>query len=212
MPQLSNRQQQMLDFIRSYQREYTFSPSIRDIQSGCSISSTSVVDYNLRILQREGYIRRAADIARGLELVGEKARGSISESLVVPVVGSIAAGIPVPVLTDEMEPSETIALPPELTPRRTEGLFALRVRGLSMLDALVDDGDLVVLRQGADVRNGDMVAAWLKMEEEATLKRFYHEGSTIRLEPANPQFKPIVVAAENVEVAGKVVAVIRNLE
>ncbi len=209
MPRLSTRQEQVLEFTRAYRREHGYAPSIRDIQMGCSISSTSVVDYNLRILQREGYIRRSPDVSRGLEVIGDEAKTQLTT---VPLLGYIAAGAPLPVPTDEREASETITLSPEMSPRNTEGLFALRVRGLSMVDALIDDGDVVVLRPATEVRNGDMVAAWLKLEQEATLKRFYLEGSQVRLQPANPHFEPIVTPAANVEVHGKVVGVIRNLE
>ena len=130
----------------------------------------------------------------------------------VPMVGSIAAGAPLPVPTDEVEASEMIALPQESAPRRADGLFALRVRGTSMIDALVDDGDIVVLRKPTDVHDGDMVAAWLKIEQEATLKRIYREGGQVRLQPANSQFEPIVTRASNVEVHGKVIAVLRRLD
>jgi repressor LexA len=91
-------------------------------------------------------------------------------------------------------------------------MFALRVRGTSMIDALIDDGDIVVLRPVTEVQDGDMVAAWLKVEQEATLKRIYRQGKQVRLQPANSTLKPIVTAASNVEVHGKVVAVLRNLE
>ena len=137
------------------------------------------------------------------------------ELISVPVIGAIAAGSPMPVPEAAQWPAEdaeTVSLPPELTPRQAEGLYALRVKGYSMIDALIDDGDIVVLRPTADPRDGDMVAAWLKLEEEATLKRIYREGDRIRLQPANVQMEPIVVPAENVEVHGKVVAVIRRLE
>ena len=210
MTNLSARQQAILDFIRDYLQEHSYPPSVRDIQTGCSISSTSVVDYNLRILQREGYIRRSPEVSRGMELVGGET-GAVP-AVHVPLVGYIAAGTPLPVPTDELEASETLAFPEELLPRRTEGLFALRVRGTSMIDALIDDGDVVVLRPTTEVRDGDMVAAWLKLEQEATLKRIYRQGSQVRLQPANSQLEPIIVPASNVEVHGKVVAVFRNLE
>ncbi len=214
MPDLSPRQQLILEFIRSYRADHSYMPSVREIQAACGISSTSVVDYNVRILEREGYLHRSPDISRGLELVGgEPGRGV--EVVAVPLIGAIAAGAPIPVPEATAwrdEDAETVSLPPELTPRRPEQLYALRVKGHSMIDALIDDGDVVVLRPTADVRDGDMVAAWLKLEEEATLKRIYREGDRIRLQPANVQMDPIVVPAENVEVHGKVVAVIRTLE
>ena len=212
MAKLSPRQARILEFISDYRRTHSYPPSVRDIQAGCSVSSTSVVDYNLRILQREGYIRRAPDVSRGLELLGGEPEVAATPPIMVPMVGSIAAGAPLPVPTDEMEPSEMVALPQESASRRADGLFALRVRGASMIDALVDDGDIIVLRKPTDVHDGDMVAAWLKVEQEATLKRIYWEGNQVRLQPANSQFKPIVTRASNVEVQGKVVAVLRRLD
>ena len=214
MAKLSARQERMLDFIRQFRSEHSYPPSIREIQKACEISSTSVVDYNLHILQREGYIRRSPDVSRGLELVGSESHDEPT-TIQVPVLGYIAAGAPLPILTDATsrhDAMETISLPPELTPRQSHNLFALRVRGLSMIDALIDDGDIVVLRPPTEVRSGDMVVAWLKLEQEATLKRFYREGEQVRLQPANEHMEPIIVAADNVEVHGKVVAVLRRLE
>ena len=214
MHKLSLRQQRILEFIRHYRSDRGFAPSIRDIQRSCDISSTSVVDYNLHILQREGYVLRSPEVSRGLQLVNGDSHGAeMGET--VPVLGYIAAGIPFPVPTDESwrhEPMETVTLPPELTNGHSEELYALRVHGLSMIDALIDDGDVVVLRRSNEVRDGDMVAAWLRLEQEATLKRIYREGDTFRLQPANSQMDPIMVPAGNVEVHGKVVAVIRRLD
>lgn len=215
MTKLSLRQTEILAFIRAYHAEHQYMPSVREIQAACDISSTSVVDYNLRILQREGVVRRAPDISRGLELTDEPAPARGPDVVSVPVIGSIAAGAPLPVVTEDMrqaEWAETIGLPPEMTPRDPDSLFALRVKGTSMIDALIDDGDVVVLRATRDARNGDLVAAWLPADEETTLKRFYREGDNVRLQPANSQMDPIVVSAEAVEVHGRVVAVFRNLE
>ena len=215
MTKLSARQHGILDFIREYHEEHRFMPSVREIQSACDISSTSVVDYNLRILQREGHIRRSPDISRGLELMEGVTAAQGPEVVSIPVIGNIAAGAPLPALTADTwqdENVETIGLPPELTPRQASGLYALRVKGYSMIDALIDDGDVVMLRPTADVHDGDLVAAWLTAEEETTLKRFYREGDRVRLQPANVQMEPIYVPADGVEVHGKVVAVVRRLE
>ena len=214
MRKLSARQQDILEFIRRYRSEQGFAPSIRDIQRACAISSTSVVDYNLQVLQREGYVRRSPEVSRGLQLVNGDSDGA-ALGATVPVLGYIAAGAPIPVPTDESwhhEPLETVTLPSDLANGKPEDLYALRVRGLSMIDALIDDGDVVVLRRGGDFRDGDMVAAWLRLEQEATLKRLYREGDSVRLQPANSQMDAIMVPADNVEVHGKVVAVIRRLD
>lgn len=215
MAPLNGRQQEILEFVREYHLDRSYMPSVREIQAACDISSTSVVDYNLRILEREGFVRRSPDISRGLELVGiDDDKQPQIEVFQIPVVGSIAAGEPIPVPESEgwrSEGSETITLPPEFATRNPEDLFALRVRGFSMIDALITDGDVVVLTPTSQARNGDMIAAWLPMEETATLKRFFLEGDQVRLQPENKQMDPIIVPADSVQVHGRVVGVIRRM-
>ena len=210
---LNTRQQQILDFIRSFDEERSYPPTIRDIQQACSISSTSVVDYNLHILERGGYIRRDREVSRGIEVLGESKRAAAGTR--IPVLGYIAAGEPVPVPSQESwgaaEPLDVLDLPQGFLGKINKDTYALRVKGTSMIDALIDDGDVVIIKAGGQVNNGDMVVAWLKSEEEVTLKRFYLEGDQVRLQPANSQMEPIYCSADNVEVHGKVVAVIRKL-
>jgi repressor LexA len=171
-----------------------------------------VVDYNLRLLKRDGYLDRRPEVARGIELLDESGQ-PISNAPKVPIVGSIAAGMPLPVFSDEGSASATefdmVEVSPELT-RRHGKLYGLRVKGTSMIDALIDDGDVVIVKPLQRAENGDTVVAWLKREEEATLKKFYREGARVRLQPANSQMGPIHCAAGNVEVRGKVVAIIRR--
>ena len=185
---------------------------MRDIQWACDVSSTSVVDYNLRLLERDGYLNRRPDVARGIELLDDEGQ-PVSNSPKVPIVGSIAAGLPLPVFSTEDSASsrefDPIEVSPDLT-RRYGALFALSVKGTSMIDALIDDGDIVVIQPGQHANNGDMVVAWLKINEEATLKKFYLEGDRVRLQPANSQMEPIYCSAADVEVKGKVVSVIRK--
>lgn len=214
MTLLNPRQQEILEFVREYHLDRSYMPSVREIQAACDISSTSVVDYNLRILEREGFVRRSPDISRGLELVGTEEKQPQIEIFQIPVLGSIAAGEPIPVPESEgwrSEGSETITLPPELATRNPDDLFALRVKGYSMIDALITDGDIVVLTPTSQARNGDMIAAWLPLEETATLKRFFLEGDQVRLQPENKQMDPIIVPASNVQVHGRVVGVIRRM-
>ena len=206
---LSTRQQRILEFIQSFYEEHSYPPTIRDIQQACSISSTSVVDYNLRILERLGHIRRDREVSRGIEvLVGGRRRGR------VPVLGYIAAGEPTPVPTQEswgdFEAIDELEVPQGLLGEVPADAYALRVKGTSMIDALVDDGDVVIVRPVDTVRNGDMVVAWLQTEKEVTLKRLYNEGERVRLQPANSTMSPIYVDPENLEVQGKVVAVLRS--
>ncbi|MDA1347940.1 MAG: transcriptional repressor LexA [Chloroflexi bacterium] len=207
---LSPRQQGILAFIRRFMDEHQFPPTVRDIQAGCDISSTSVVDYNLQVLQREGNLRRLPEVSRGIELLdGGARRGFVN----VPVLASIAAGVPIPVPSQEAldDPNlENIELPTSLTQGK-ENVFALRVKGTSMIDAFIADGDLVLLEPVVHPDNGDMVAAWLLDDEEVTLKRFYLEGDTVRLQPANSAMEPISVPAEKVAVRGRVVGVVRTM-
>jgi repressor LexA len=176
------------------------------------ISSTSVVDYNLKILEGRNLIRRNRNISRGIELVN---RPGMSRNVVrIPVIGQIAAGQPIPVpgdvATDEF--AETIELGNELINDNPQDLFALRVKGLSMIDALINDGDIVLLRHQETCENGETVAVWLKDERETTLKKFYHEGSKIRLQPANSTMEPIYADPGNVAIQGKLVTVIRSMD
>ena len=129
----------------------------------------------------------------------------------VPLLGAVAAGAPLPVYQD-IDPNdvETVEVPPALLPPSGQA-FALRVRGLSMIDALIDDGDIVLMEPVPQVRDGEMAIAWLKEEGEATLKRIYQEGRRVRLQPANAQMGPIYADADNVEVVGRVIGVIRSL-
>ena len=206
---LSSKQERILDFLRRFLDDKGYPPTMRDIVSGCSISSTSVVDYNLNILEREGHIRRDRDISRGIELVGRERR-----LIRVPVIGRIAAGEPIPVPTAETWssiPSETLELTEGLTKGKKE-VYALRVKGTSMVDALIGDGDIVLMQHTNTAESGELVAVWLKDKGEVTLKQFYHEGDRVRLQPANAEMKPIYAKPEDVEIQGKVIAVIRKLE
>ena len=210
---LSPRQERILEFIRGFMDEHQFPPTVRDIQAGCVISSTSVVDYNLHIIQREGYLRRLPDVSRGIELLDGVQRGSRRDFARVPVLGNIAAGEPLPVPSSDgrqADEHEHIDLPSFLTKGKPD-VYALRVKGFSMIDAFVADGDLVLLEPVVQPENGDMVAAWLEDLGEVTLKRFYLEGRTVRLQPANSAMEPITVPAESVAVRGRVVGVIRTL-
>jgi repressor LexA len=198
---LSPKQQRILEFLRRFIRERDYPPSIRDIQIACGISSTSVVDYNLKALERMGYIRRDKEISRAIELLDGSGRRPRMVS--VPIVGQIAAGQPIPVPEESTDYSETIEVD-EGVLRGKEQLYALTVRGSSMIDALVNDGDIIVIEQTSGADEGDMVAVWLKREQETTLKKLYHEGERIRLQPANDAMKPIYTEPDNVEVQGKV--------
>jgi len=209
---LSPKQKRILKFIRKFLEDRGYPPTIRDIARGFGISSTSVVTYHLTRLETAGHIRRHADISRGIELLTN--RQSHQRTVCVPIIGEIAAGEPIPVPnseTWETVASEELEVTEELT-RGKQGIYALRVKGNSMIDALIKDGDIVLMEYMSNAENGDMVAVWLKAEKEATLKRLFKEADRIRLEPANAQMQPIYTKPENVEIQGKVITVIRQLD
>jgi len=211
MKDLSTKQTRILDYIRGFIEDHDYPPSIRQIQEACDISSTSVVDYNLRILEKQGHIRRDREVSRAIEVLqgGRRAPRVVP----VPIIGTIAAGQPIPVPSaDSWAPdmSDAIEVSPEMLGDR-ENVFALRVKGTSMIDALVNDGDVVIMEQTSSARDGDMVAAWLKNEQEATLKKFFREGDRVRLQPANATMEPIYTDAGNVEVQGRVIHVSRDM-
>jgi repressor LexA len=209
MKALTRRQQAILNFIGEFSDAHSFPPTIREIQEGLEISSTSVVDYNLKVLEQRGEIRRNRNISRGIELVGRSS--SRSNLIQIPIVGQIAAGAPIAVPGDlnAQTYDEAVEIGPEMLGTHRDGLFALRVKGHSMVDALINDGDVVILHGQQVCENGETVAVWLRDEEETTLKRFYHEGDRVRLQPENVTMDPIYTAADNVEIQGKLVTVIR---
>ena len=201
----------MYDFIRDFFQENQYPPTIREIGEAVDISSTSVVNYNLNKLVEAGLIERNKEVSRGIRLSetpGFSLGGLFSRS--VPILGHIAAGQPITVFPDERDSADTLDLASDVVGRAQE-VYALRVQGDSMIDALVDSGDLVILNYQKTANNGDMVAAWLTDREETTLKYFFLEGNQVRLQPANANYDPIIVPADKVEVQGKVIAIIRQL-
>jgi repressor LexA len=213
MRTLSPKQEKILAFIRRFLAEKAYPPTIRDIVHGCNISSTSVADYNLGLLEKGGHIRRHREVSRGIELLDETPVRA-GRGVLIPVIGQIAAGQPIPVPTSDsfssVAAADTMEVPREIL-RGREDVYALKVKGLSMIDALINDGDVVLLQHTNTVENGEMAAVWLKNEKTATLKKIFIGADRVRLQPANSQMQPIFVEPDNVEVQGKVIAVIRQL-
>ncbi|MDE3091062.1 MAG: transcriptional repressor LexA [Chloroflexota bacterium] len=213
---LSERQQRIYEFITKFTTEKGRPPTIREIGAKVGISSTSVVNYNLNILERQGLIQREKEVSRGLRVVGANTKAMLGNGgfVQIPLLGKIAAGKPIPVPTEEgltRYDGETLQLTRELLPDQA-GVYALEVKGDSMIDALINDGDIVVMKKQESVQNGEMCAVWLKDKNETTLKRLYRERNRVRLQPMNPTMKPFYADARNVEVQGKVVLVIRQLQ
>jgi repressor LexA len=214
---LSERQQHILTFIHDYLEEHNYPPTIREIGKAVKISSTSVVKYNLERLQEKGYIKRSGEVSRGLRLTSGpslvSAGGAVlAEVRVIPKYGVISAGTPIAAFGQQEDPfsGETLTLPQDLVPASGE-LYALQVKGDSMIDALVYDGDWVIIKHQNTAQPREMIAAWRKDREETTLKYYYPEGAQVRLQPANPAYQPIYVPADQLEIQGKVVAVVRQL-
>ena len=205
-PGVSETRQRILKFIRDFVDNRGYAPTVRDILKGCEISSTAVVQHHLNILEREGYIHRDPEVFRSIQLLDRK------NVVRVPLLGNIAAGEPIPVPGTETWKSEAAGTL-ELTEELTHGkeVYALTVKGFSMTDALIDDGDIVLMEPANTADDGDMVAAWLKDKQEVTLKRLFREPQRIRLQPANTQMRPLYANPENIEVQGRVVGVIRKL-
>ena len=198
--------ERILECIRHSFDEKGYAPTVRDIMRGCNISSTSLVQYHLNVLEKEGQIHRDPEVFRSIQLV-EK------DIVQVPLLGTIAAGEPIPVANpgNWVNPAEEmLRLTTDVVGNKGD-IYALKVKGTSMLDALINDGDIVIMEVAQTVEDGEMVAVWLKDEQEVTLKKLYRESGRIRLQPANSEMGPIYTRPENVEVQGKVVAVLRRL-
>lgn len=208
MVRTSNTKLRILNFITRFSEQKGYAPTVREIARGLGISTPSVVQYHLNALEREGYIRRDPEVFRSIQLTGR--RGGV---LSVPLLGTIAAGSPIPVPTAETwtsVPEETIQLTEEITQGK-KNVYALRVKGTSMIDAFVDDGDTVLIQPTNRVEDGEMAVVWLKLEQEVTLKKVYHEAGRIRLQPANKAMKPMYFKPEDIEIQGRVIGVLRRL-
>jgi len=213
--QLSERQQKILDFVTEYVDDNGYPPSIREIGQAADISSTSVVSYNLKKLEKLGHISRDREISRGIKVVSHEQSQYGAGVVSLPLLGRIVAGEPLPIPDSDFDlmGNETIELTRDIL-GDSQDLYALQVDGNSMIDALVHDGDIVVMRHQPRVENGEMAAVWLKERGEVTLKHFFQEeGGRVRLQPANPTMQPIYVDDPRlIQIQGKVVMVIRQMQ
>lgn len=203
---LTKRQKEVLDFIAGFVDENHFCPSFEEIARGLELASLATVHKHISVLESKNYLKRGFNQSRSLELtakyMAEMERGKPA-ALEVPLLGRIAAGVPV----EAVEQRETLNFADFVSGADT---YALEVRGNSMIDDHICDGDLILLEKVAEAKDGDIVVA-LVNGSETTLKRIYRESAdTIRLQPANSTLKPIVVAAADVEVQGRLLAVLRK--
>lgn len=234
---LGDRHIRIMRFLTDFQDQHGYSPSIREIGKYISVESTSLVDYYLEQLCQEGYIERDKRVSRSIRILKPLYQQSDSkatrvtqamrnitrqagELLSIPVWGRIGASLPVPMPPSDTgayyDAESTVEIARSLLPTREKAvadLFALEVSGLSMIDAMVNDGDIVIMKRTQSANNGEMVAVWLEDTDETTLKYFYKEEGRVRLQPANPTMSPIYIEnPERLRIQGKVVMIVRRVE
>jgi repressor LexA len=231
---LGERPVKILQFLAEYQEKHGYSPSIREIGKHIGVDSTSLVDYYLDQLSEKGFIERDNRVSRSIRvlkafnessLIG-KAAGAVrqavsevaTELFSIPLVGRIGASLPIPMpdtSASYFDAFSSVEIARSLLPTREKlgELFALEVDGVSMIDAMVNDGDIVIMKRTSTANNGEMVAVWLEDNNETTLKYFYKENGKVRLQPANPTMSPIIIDnPEQVRIQGKVVMVVRQFK
>ena len=229
---LTDRQRRILEVLDAYYKQTGYPPSIREICKRANISSTSVANYYLTQLEEMGYIERDGRVSRGIRLIksldeiagvaslkqaAQSVRQAVDDLLRVPLMGRIVASAPAPVPPSDFnyfDAESFVDVARSMLPSRErgDGLYALEVQGDSMIDAMINDGDIVVMKPAQEARNGELVAIWLRGRDETTLKYFYLENGRVRLQPANPTMKPIFIEDPSiVEIQGKVVMVVRKV-
>ena len=232
-PGLSERHRKIMEFLTRFQETNGYSPSIRQIGDSIGVKSTSLVDYYLNQLQEMNFIDREDRISRSIRVlqpvyeslsitgkvseVMHKAGAALTDLVTIPLAGRIVASAPIPMPTSDLsyyDAESSVDIARSLLPTRDiSDLFALEVSGDSMVDAMINDGDIVVMKKAQSANNGDMVAVWLDDKDETTLKYFYKETGRIRLQPANPNMGPIYVDdPKSLRIMGKVVMVIRQIK
>ena len=203
---ITRRQREVYDFLQNFIEEHGYSPSFEEIGAGLGLSSLATVHKHIRNLQEKGLLKRDYNRSRSIDVVKMRSRGkplaAAPADLTLPLVGVIAAGRPL----EAVENPESISLG-DFT--RAKDVYVLQVKGESMQDEHIVDGDYVLVEKTRTARDGEIVVA-LVSKSEATLKRIYQEGETIRLQPSNATMKPIIVPAVDVEVQGRVIGVLRK--
>jgi repressor LexA len=230
---LSERHHKILEFLSRFQDSHGYSPSIRQIGDSINVKSTSLVDYYLNQLQEMGFIDRTDRISRSIRILqpvssvgslGGRVAGAVRNAgaalsglVSIPLAGRIVASAPIPMPTSDLDyydAESSLDIARSLLPTKDiSDLFALEVSGDSMIDAMINDGDIVIMKKANSANNGEMVAVWLDDKDETTLKYFYKEANGIRLQPANPTMQPIYVSnPQSLRIMGKVVLVIRQVQ
>ena len=197
---LTKRQREILDYLNEFIQQHGYAPSLEEIGRRFGLSSLATVHKHLTNLQDKGFIKRAWNRSRSVELLPTRMG---TRAVELPLLGYVAAGSPIEAITT----SETIAVPEDLTGK--QDTYVLRVRGDSMIDEQIRDGDYVIIEDRKNAENGEMVIA-LVGGTDVTLKKFYRENGHIRLQPANPAMRPLVFDADHVQIQGVVVGVMRK--
>jgi len=197
---LTKRQREILDYLNEFIQQYGYAPSLEEIGRRFNLSSLATVHKHLTNLQEKGFIRRAWNRSRSVELVPTRLGGRAVE---LPLLGFVAAGAPI----EAVPGTETISVPEDLAGKRDS--YVLRVKGNSMIDEQIRDGDLVIVEDRKSADNGEMVIA-LVGGLDVTLKKFYQENGRVRLQPANASMQPLLLPPEQVQVQGVVVGVMRR--
>ena len=198
---LTRRQREIWEYLESYGAEHGYAPTLEEIGAHFGLSSLATVHKHLSNLERKGVIARKWNLSRAIELTPPQ---KTAQALELPLLGQVAAGVPI----EAIETQGSLSIPVDLV-RRPHEAFALRVKGRSMIDEGILDGDFIVVEKRPSADNGETVVALIS--GEATVKKFYRErGGRIRLQPANPEMQPIIVSETDMEVQGVVVAVLRK--
>ena len=200
MQPLTKRQREILDFLNEFIEQHGYAPSLEEVGRRFGLSSLATVHKHLTNLQDKGFIKRAWNRSRSVELVPTRIG---TRAVDLPLLGNVAAGVPIEAIVS----SETVAVPEDLVGKHDT--YALRVRGDSMIDEQIRDGDLVIIEDRKTAENGEMVIALLQ-GSEVTLKTFFRDNGKIRLQPANATVQPLIVDAHQVQIQGVVVGVVRK--
>ena len=203
MSVLTRRQREIYDYIHEFVGAHGYSPSLEEIGAKFGLTSVATVHRHVELLVEKGFVRKVANSSRSLEAVSE-GPAAVAGTVELPVLGCVAAGSPIEVF----EQSERVRVPAEMVRKRAE-TFVLRVRGDSMIEEQIRDGDQIVVERAHDARRGEMVVALVR-GSEATLKRFYRRGAKVVLEPANPAYRPLELPASEVEISGVVRGLLRT--
>jgi repressor LexA len=202
-PVVYRRQRDLLEFISQYMQKKGYAPTLGEICDGIGLRSPATVHEHIENLIKKGILRKTEGARRGLEIVDQKAMGWVPTGVEVPILGKIAAGHPIEAIND---PTQTITIPEDMV--GTKRTYVLQVKGDSMIEAAILDGDYVLIESTETAHNGEIIVALIN-DNFATLKRYYKEADHIRLEPANSAMNPIIVRGD-IQIQGRVTGVIRK--